>query len=105
MSKKPNKPTLLEVARESIRISTAKGRKPKPIDTATNMAMWDLLAGVNKPLAFYLGRTVRDAIMQSPALMLPELAQAVGGLTAEQQLAARLVIERHIDKALSELAG
>lgn len=45
-TKKPAKLSLLEIARESLRISAAKGRKPNPIDTATNLAMWDLIAGV-----------------------------------------------------------
>lgn len=54
---------------------------------------------------FTMGRTMRDAIMRTPALMLPELADALGGMTSEQELAARLVIERHIEKALSDLAG
>lgn len=50
MSKKqPAKLSLLEVARESIRIFVPK-RKPEPIDTATNLAIWNLMAGI-KPEA------------------------------------------------------
>lgn len=45
-TKKPAKLSLLEVARESIRISTARGHKPTPIDTVTSLAMWDLITGV-----------------------------------------------------------
>ena len=54
---------------------------------------------------FEAGRTVRDAILQTPALMLPELAEAIGGLTSAQRCSARLVIERHLAQALESLNG
>lgn len=42
--KQPAKLSLLQVARESLRISAARGDKPKPIDAASSLAVWDRLA-------------------------------------------------------------
>lgn len=50
MSKKQLvKLSLLEVARETLRRSAARGDKPKPIDAASSLAVWYRLAGQKPP--------------------------------------------------------
>ncbi|NBS69835.1 hypothetical protein EBT31_13120 [bacterium] len=72
--------TLLEMASQSIRILVARGQKPEPIDTATNLAMWDLISGVKPAADIILDTKIRKCEAE---LNLKKLE--LDGLLAERE--------------------